>query len=281
MDIHEHCRQYARDGIIVEIGSQDDPGFLGNLVRHYPPRIIIDDGSHQAHHVIFTFETLFPSVEAGGIYIVEDLHFHGDAMAVHWRGWSEVNPIDYFMALARAVVMTILPEEKRWGFNNYALRSIEEVVFFGRAVAIRKKAKLQGDKDRVASVAAFAEQQATADGWEKASYYLSANGHVPEAIAALGRAIEIAPRAKQFVQLSQLHYSKGERGIALELVQAGVEHPGEPLELSECWEHLGNMLIVERQFGEGVDAFRKALSFANHPVVSERIEKKIAQYSGC
>ena len=72
VDIQQDCRCYARDRIMVEIGSQEDPGFLADLVRRYPPRIIVDDGSHLAHHVIFTFETLFPALEPGGIYVIED-----------------------------------------------------------------------------------------------------------------------------------------------------------------------------------------------------------------
>lgn len=36
--------------------------------------IIIDDGSHIMSHQILTFETLFPFLSSGGIYVIEDLH---------------------------------------------------------------------------------------------------------------------------------------------------------------------------------------------------------------
>ena len=39
-----------------------------------PPDVIIDDGSHIGEHVCTTFEALFPSMAAGGVYVIEDLH---------------------------------------------------------------------------------------------------------------------------------------------------------------------------------------------------------------
>lgn len=42
--------------------------------RYGPFDVIVDDGSHQASHIITTFETMFPYVTAGGMYVMEDLH---------------------------------------------------------------------------------------------------------------------------------------------------------------------------------------------------------------
>lgn len=36
--------------------------------------IIIDDGGHHMHEQIASFETLFPHLKSGGLYIIEDLH---------------------------------------------------------------------------------------------------------------------------------------------------------------------------------------------------------------
>ena len=36
--------------------------------------IIIDDGGHHMHEQITSFETLFPHLKSGGLYIIEDLH---------------------------------------------------------------------------------------------------------------------------------------------------------------------------------------------------------------
>jgi hypothetical protein len=38
------------------------------------PDIVLDDGSHRPKHHRITFETLFPLLEDGGLYVVEDLH---------------------------------------------------------------------------------------------------------------------------------------------------------------------------------------------------------------
>ncbi len=38
------------------------------------PDIVIDDGSHVGEHIITSFETLWPQLQPGGWYVVEDLH---------------------------------------------------------------------------------------------------------------------------------------------------------------------------------------------------------------
>jgi len=44
--------------------------------QKYRPAIIVADGSYQADHIIISFETLYPALSQGGIYIVEDLGLH-------------------------------------------------------------------------------------------------------------------------------------------------------------------------------------------------------------
>ena len=60
----------------VEIrrGSQDDPDFLNRICDELGPfDIIIDDGSHVPHHVTTSFNILFPRLQNGGFYIIEDV----------------------------------------------------------------------------------------------------------------------------------------------------------------------------------------------------------------
>lgn len=61
--------------IRVMQGDQSDTEFLiraANTIGAID--VVIDDGSHVNAHVRSTFQTLFPYVNAGGYYIIEDLH---------------------------------------------------------------------------------------------------------------------------------------------------------------------------------------------------------------
>lgn len=54
-------------------GSQDDEAVLHRIVEEQgPPRVVIDDGSHRNEHVRETFRVLFPLLEDGGVYAIED-----------------------------------------------------------------------------------------------------------------------------------------------------------------------------------------------------------------
>ena len=76
IDVDERCVNIERMNpyrIKFLHGSQADKGFLLNSFGTLPtPSIIIDDGSHWPPHQIQTFKTLFPMLEDGGVYIIED-----------------------------------------------------------------------------------------------------------------------------------------------------------------------------------------------------------------
>jgi hypothetical protein len=72
IDIHE--KRIEGERIKVFRGDQADPDFLIDVHRRAGPfRIIVDDGSHVSSHVIRAFQCLFPLLELGGIYAIEDL----------------------------------------------------------------------------------------------------------------------------------------------------------------------------------------------------------------
>ena len=59
----------------IFVGSQTDVQFILDVEKKAGPfDIIIDDASHVSMHQIITFETLFPKLKKGGMYIVEDTH---------------------------------------------------------------------------------------------------------------------------------------------------------------------------------------------------------------
>jgi len=62
------------DRIKIFQGSQVDEEFLKSVISKIgAPDIIIDDGSHINKHVITSFKILFPFLNIGGIYVVEDV----------------------------------------------------------------------------------------------------------------------------------------------------------------------------------------------------------------
>lgn len=75
LDINPDCAQYAQDGVKIYIGSQQDTSLLATISEKEGAfDIIIDDGGHTMKQQIGTFETLFPLLNDGGTYIVEDIH---------------------------------------------------------------------------------------------------------------------------------------------------------------------------------------------------------------
>ncbi len=75
IDISPECAERVTPPNQVRIGSQADPRFLRGVVEEMgPPDVVLDDGSHHASHQRISFDTLFPLLNDGGLYIIEDVH---------------------------------------------------------------------------------------------------------------------------------------------------------------------------------------------------------------
>jgi hypothetical protein len=75
IDIDPNCAIPDRDDLQVRIGSQADPEFLRSVVAEMGGvNVVLDDGSHVASHQKVSFDTLFPLLNANGLYVVEDTH---------------------------------------------------------------------------------------------------------------------------------------------------------------------------------------------------------------
>ena len=84
IDINPECAARVSPPNQVRIGSQDDPEFLRSVVAEMNGvDIILDDGSHIGRHQWASFETLFPLLNDGGLYAIEDLH------SSYWPGVLE------------------------------------------------------------------------------------------------------------------------------------------------------------------------------------------------
>ena len=84
IDINPACAEYVSPPNVVRIGSQDDRKFLKAVVAEMGGvDLVLDDGSHIGRHQWVSFETLFPLLNEGGLYIIEDLH------TSYWPGFAE------------------------------------------------------------------------------------------------------------------------------------------------------------------------------------------------
>jgi cephalosporin hydroxylase len=75
IDIDPDCAAKVDPPNLVRIGSQDDPDFLRGVAAELGELdLVLDDGSHIGRHQQASFETLWPLVKPGGLYVIEDLH---------------------------------------------------------------------------------------------------------------------------------------------------------------------------------------------------------------
>ena len=83
IDINPACARLDGQAGQVRIGSQTDAEFLRSVVTEMGGvDIVLDDGSHQMAHVFESLKILFPLVQIGGIYMIEDL------MTSYWRNYG-------------------------------------------------------------------------------------------------------------------------------------------------------------------------------------------------
>ncbi len=76
IDITWDALEYTPTRAKLFLADQSDPQKLKNVVSQIPGGldIIIDDGGHTMEQQQVSFKTLFPYVNSGGLYIIEDLH---------------------------------------------------------------------------------------------------------------------------------------------------------------------------------------------------------------
>jgi len=90
IDYDKKCKQWEGEGIEIYIGDQTDGRFLNKVNEDVGPfDIVIDDGSHKMFDQKFTFALLFPLLNDGGIYVIEDLH---TSFWPIWGGGRGVSP---------------------------------------------------------------------------------------------------------------------------------------------------------------------------------------------
>ena len=92
------CESYS-NRVKFHLIDQRDEAQLKNLEQFSPFDLIIDDGNHFWMEQILTFQTLFPYLKSGGIYIVED------TTTSYWEEYKNhpISPVIYFKTLVGEV----------------------------------------------------------------------------------------------------------------------------------------------------------------------------------
>jgi hypothetical protein len=148
VDMREDARDVETDRVKVHIGNCAKPEFLRGLAEIYTPAVIIDDASHRWSHQILAFTTLFKSLDAGGIYVLEDLHtsFGGSR-----NGNYADHPEDTFAFLSRLAHLVGGDGREHpavdMGDSGRELRSlarqVDVVAFYRKTAVIVKRAKTE------------------------------------------------------------------------------------------------------------------------------------------
>jgi hypothetical protein len=138
VDIRPACARLEEDRITIKIGSQEDPEFLAQLCANYPPTIIIDDGSHKAHHIIHSFERMYPSLLPGGLYIIEDVRVHVGPDAARWQAKADQTVADYFLDIAKSR-MACRRNDEHWGIPQYIREKTDYILFPAGAILLKKR----------------------------------------------------------------------------------------------------------------------------------------------
>jgi hypothetical protein len=259
VDIDPQCKQWAGGRVVVEIGSQADPAFLARITGTYPPTIVLDDGSHQAEHIVFTFEHVFPKLEAGGVYVIEDLAFHFGPNAKKWNLSGAPPATEYFLNLARTIMARKQNPQGRQA-SAEIFESVESVEFIRSAAIIRKKPR----KD-VAKAAAFAAEYLKADAGTPdperqlrfANFILRHNGQLEIAEAAVAEAIKMdGETASALLMRSRVQWRQGRLPGAVEDARrAAKARPGD----AYYWRYLGQVERANGNLAAAAEAFRRTL----------------------
>jgi hypothetical protein len=153
IDLNDSCLRFSGERVSIYIGSQEDSGFVAKVAIKHPPTIIIDDGSHLAHHMISSFEALFPLLAPGGCYVFEDLAFHFEESGGQWQGakvhqgHSAVSIYEYLEPLIRARAAHLRAPKGSWGINKYVHENVDWILIIGGAAIIKKNEAREFEKE--------------------------------------------------------------------------------------------------------------------------------------
>jgi len=110
IDIDEKCANLKfGKNINLIIGDGTDKKVIDKYFSKSKFDIIVDDGSHINEHVIKSFEELFPKLNYGGLYIVEDVHTSYWKNYYHGGYKKSTSTMEYFKNLIDSLNYLYIP----------------------------------------------------------------------------------------------------------------------------------------------------------------------------
>lgn len=129
--------------ISIRYGDQNDRAVQRELVREGNFTIVIDDGSHVPSHQWNTYEALWPFVEPGGLYVVEDIetnYWSASSSIYGNRLATERNVLGRFKDL----VDTAVNSEFSTGVDS---SDVESIGFHRNCIIVRKRASAPNSRE--------------------------------------------------------------------------------------------------------------------------------------
>ncbi len=149
IDIDPKCKAHEEDGVAVRIGDQSDPKFLASVIEEFGiPDVVLDDGSHQMHHIEATFDFLYPKLPKNGVYMVEDLH------CSYWPDFGgSVDDPKTFINIAKSLVDKLNADHARGAVepdaftrDTFSIGFYDSIVVFEKGRIPRKTSPEMGRK---------------------------------------------------------------------------------------------------------------------------------------
>jgi cephalosporin hydroxylase len=135
IDINPACTAYESPGIFVRVGDQSDHRFLQTVVDEFGvPDIVLDDGSHQMHHILSSFQFFYPLMGKNTIYMVEDLH------TAYWSEFGGgIGKRDTFINYAKECIDKLNADHSRGQVTpNVITKETFGISFFDSVVCFEK-----------------------------------------------------------------------------------------------------------------------------------------------
>lgn len=142
-DSNPNAEKFSDDQAEIKIGDLGEPKFIEELsASSYD--VIIDDASHIWVHQINCFLELFPSLNEGGVYIIEDIHTSFGDLRERYGEKNEKDAFEFFWHLTTQITGDGSPhpsmENRKYVDMYKTLRmKIESIAFVKHAVIICKR----------------------------------------------------------------------------------------------------------------------------------------------